>query len=113
MGIISATAIAAALNFPGLPSGMIGNEIATRFGRRRVVTTIMGLSAVIGVPVSLSRSLHNVAVVALLALYAVTIIGKSPSVTTSTVLAAPTERKGAAMAMGPVALFTLAKGRLR
>jgi len=99
VGIISVTAIAAALNLLGLPSSVIGNEIATRFGRRRVVTAIMGLSAVIGVLVGLSPSLPYVAVVALLALYTVTITGESSSVTTGTVLAAPTERKGAAMAM--------------
>ncbi len=158
VGIISVTAIAAALNLLGLPSSVIGNEIATRFGRRRVVTTIMALSAVIGVLVGLSPSLPYMAVVALLALYAVTITGESSSVTTGTVLAAPTEHKGAAMAMhsflgfafaflgslapgialdrfggtssafawglafivmalgvamGPVALFALAKGRSR
>ena len=158
VGIISVTAIAAALNLLGLPSSVIGNEIATRFGRRRVVTTIMALSAVIGVLVGLSPSLPYMAVVALLALYAATITGESSPVTTDTVVAAPTERKDAAMAMhsflgfafaflgslapgialdrfggtssafawglafivmalgvamGPVALFALAKGRSR
>ena len=118
----------------------------------------MALSAVVAIAVGLSPGLPYIAVVALLALYAVTAMGESASVTTGTVLAAPAARKGAAMAMhsllgfafaflgslapgialdlfgglasptawllaftvmalgaamGPVILFSLAKGRLR
>lgn len=156
--LISATTIAAVLSLLGLPSSVIGNEIATRFGRRRVAASIMAASAVVGVLVGLSPALPFVAVIALLALYDITVTGESSAVTTGTVLAAPAERKGAAMAMhsflgfafaflgslvpgiildlfggptsatawstafmvmalgaamGPVILFTLAKGRLR
>ena len=158
ISLVSVTAIAAAMNLLGLPSSVLGNEIATRFGRRRVVAAIMALSAVVAIAVGLSPGLPYIAVVALLALYAVTAMGESASVTTGTVLAAPAARKGAAMAMhsllgfafaflgslapgialdlfgglasptawllaftvmalgaamGPVILFSLAKGRLR
>ena len=108
VAIISATAIAAALNLLGLPSSVIGNEIATRFGRRKVVATIMALSAVVGIAVGLSPGLPYIVVVALLALYGVTITGESASVTTGTVLAAPPERKGAAMAMHSLLGFAFA-----
>ena len=96
---ISATAIAAMVNLLGLPASVIGNEIATRFGRRRVVAAIMAASAILGVAVGFSPGLPFVMVVALLALYDITVSGESASVTTGTILAAPPERKGAAMAM--------------
>lgn len=106
--ILTGTAVAAGVNLLGLPSSVLGNELATRYGRRMVVAAIMGLSAVLGVCTGLVAGLPYVAVVAMLALYAITVTGESASVTTGTVLAAPPERKGAAMALHSVLGFAFA-----
>ena len=74
----------------------------------RVVATIMGASAVIGTCVGFTAGLPYLVVVAALAVYAVTITGESASVTTGTVLAAPPERKGAAMALHSLLGFAFA-----
>jgi len=108
IAIISATTIAALLNLLGLPASVIGNELATRFGRRRVVATIMGSSAALALAVGLSPGLPYVAVVGLLCVYAITVTGESSSVTTGTVLAAPPDRKGAAMALHSLLGFAFA-----
>jgi MFS family permease len=106
--ILTGTAVAAGVNLLGLPSSVLGNEIATRFSRRVVVATIMGASALLGVCAGLAAGWPYLAVVAVLALYAVTVTGESASVTTGTVLAAPPERKGAAMALHSVLGFAFA-----
>lgn len=97
--VLTGTAVAAGVNLLGLPSSVLGNELATRFHRHWVVAIIMGTSAVLGICVGLAAGLPYLAVVAILALYAITVTGESASVTTGTVLAAPPARKGAAMAL--------------
>lgn len=106
--VLTGTAVAAGVNLLGLPSSVLGNEMATRFGRRRVVAAIMALSAAIGACVGFTAGLPYLAVVAALALYAITVTGESASVTTGTVLAAPPERKGAAMALHSLLGFAFA-----
>ena len=56
-------AIAAAVNLVGLPSSVLGNEAAQRFGRRRVVITVMGVSAVLACSLGFSAGLPLVLVV--------------------------------------------------
>lgn len=106
--VLTGTAVAAGVNLLGLPSSVLGNELATRYQRRWVVAAIMGASALLGVGVGLTAGLPYIAVVAALAVYAVTVTGESASVTTGTVLAAPPERKGAAMALHSLLGFAFA-----
>ncbi|HZD25229.1 MAG TPA: MFS transporter [Alphaproteobacteria bacterium] len=98
-GLLAGSTVAAGVNLLGMPSSIIGNELASRFGRRAVVCTIMLASATLGALIGWSAGLPYLAVVALLALYGMTVTGESASVTTGTVLAAGDERRGLAMAL--------------
>lgn len=97
--VLTGTAVAAIVNLLGLPSSVMGNEFATRFDRRIVVSVIMGVSALLGCLVGFAAGLPYVLVVGLLMLYGITVTGESASLTTGTVLAADPQRKGAAMAL--------------
>ncbi len=96
---VSATVIAALMNLMGWPASVIGNELATRFGRLRVVAAIMALSAVVACGVGFSASLPYGLVVALCFLHAVTVAGESGSVTAGVVAAAEPGLSGATMAV--------------
>ncbi len=92
-------AIAAAVNLVGLPSSVLGNEAAQRFGRRRVVIAVMSLSALLACTLGFTASLPLVLVVALCFLYNVTVTGDSASITAGAVAAARPGQRGATMAV--------------
>ena len=96
---IDATVIAAAVTLLGVPSSIYGNELALRFGRRRVIVAIMiasvALSLVIGVAAGVSYGL----VVCLCLLYGALLTGDSGAITAGTVAAATAGGRGATLAM--------------
>ncbi len=99
---ISAVAIsivATAILMLGLPASVAGNEIATRFGRRRVLIGLMLGSAVLAAVVGLSAALPFWLTAALLALYGATVMTDSASLTVGAVSAAPAERRGITLAL--------------
>lgn len=96
----SATTLAALVNLIGLPASVIGNELAHRFGRRRVLIAVMSASAVAGVLFGVSGAvLPFVAVVLLAFVYGWTVIGDSATLTAGVVAAADPRYRGATMAM--------------
>ena len=97
--ILGATVLAALLNLLGLPSSVIGNELAARFGRHRVITIIMLTSGVLACALGFAATWPQWAILALCAVYAIAIIGESASVTAGVVQAAPEGYRGATMAV--------------
>ncbi len=95
----SATVIAALVNFLGWPSSVLGNELASRFGRARVVALIMAVSALVAAAIGFSAPLPYVLVVALCLLYGVTVIGDSGALTAGAIAEAEPGRRGATMAV--------------
>jgi MFS family permease len=85
--------------FLGLPASVIGNEIALRIGRRRWLGFIMPASAVLSLAIGWSIDWPFAAVLALLALYTVTVSADSATLTAGAVENAPPELKGATMAL--------------
>lgn len=83
----------------GLPASVIGNEIALRIGRRRWLAFIMPASAVLSLVIGWSVTWPLAAVLALLALYTVTVSADSATLTAGAVESAPAELKGATMAL--------------
>lgn len=96
---ISATLIAAATNIVGLPSSVIGNELARRLGRHRVITAIMLLSAVFACLLGFAALLPFWLVITFCILYGITVTGESSSITAGVVAASQFEYKGATMAV--------------
>ncbi len=95
---LSATTIAAAATFLGVPASILGNELAVRVGRRRLIVCVtlasVGLSAVIGFSAA-----GYWLVVALCLLYGVLLTGDSAAMTAGTVAAAAPGQRGATLAM--------------
>ncbi len=95
----SATAIAAGVNLLGLPSSVIGNEVARRIGRHRTITVVMLASAVLAGVLGFSATLPFWIVFALMMVYGCTVTGDSASITAGAVNAAPQGYRGATMAV--------------
>jgi MFS family permease len=101
----SATQVAAVINLLGLPSSIGGNELARRFGRRRVVTSVMIVSVILSSIIGFTASLPYLVVVGLSSLYGMTVMGDSASLTAGVVAAAPPGYRGATMAIYSTAGF--------
>ena len=95
----SATGLAALINIIALPSSVLGNEAAVKFGRRRVLALVMGASALVAVGAGFSAPLPFVLVVAVALLYSVTVSADSASLTAGAVEAATPGQRGATMAV--------------
>ncbi len=97
--IWSATAIAAAINLLGWPSSVLGNELAGRFGRARVVALIMATSALVAAVIGFGAPLPFVLVVGLCLFYGITVTGDSGALTAGAIAEAAPGRRGATMAV--------------
>ena len=83
----------------GMPSSVIGNELAMRYGRIRVVVSIMCLSAVLAVVVGNSIGLSAPLLIALVLVYGCFVTGDSASITTGAIGSALEENRGVTMAV--------------
>lgn len=87
-------------------ASMAGGELATRFGRRRVISIIMLVSAAMACGVGFSAALPYGWVVVLAVVYIFAVQGESAALTTGTVQAAPEGRQGATLAVHSICGFT-------
>jgi MFS family permease len=83
----------------GLPASVFGNELASRFGRRRMLSVFMLASAALAASVGFGAALPFWLTVALLGLYSATTLTDSASLTVGAVNAAAPERRGITMAV--------------
>ncbi|MBM3556233.1 MAG: MFS transporter, partial [Alphaproteobacteria bacterium] len=95
----SATAIATVIGLLGTPASILGNEFAQRFGRARVASVVMTISAVVTVFAGLGNGLAYGWLVLLMVLHGVVIMGDSATLTAGTVLSADPAYRGATMAL--------------
>lgn len=105
-GWLSATLIATAVNMVGLPASILGNELASRFGRPRMVGLVMGASAVLACGIGFTADMPIAVVLGACLIYGVTVTGDSATITAGLVAAAPKGRRGAAMAVHSCIGFT-------
>ncbi len=83
----------------GMPSSIIGNEIALKIGRRRQLYLVMGLSAGLALAFGAASSLPFAALLALGAVYSAFVTADSASLTAGAVERALPGQRGATMAM--------------
>ena len=83
-----------------------GGELATRFGRRRVIALIMMVSAVMAASIGFSTALSYGWVVVFTLVYILFVQGESAALTTGTVQAAPPGLQGATLAVHSICGFT-------
>jgi len=96
----SATAAATFVTLLGLPSSVIGNELSNRFGRQRVISIIMLVSAVLSAVIGfLAGNVPYWLIIGFFIVYGMTVTADSASITSGAVAAAPKGYRGATMAV--------------
>lgn len=91
--------VAAAVTPLGIFSSILGNEIATRYRRRNVILTVMGLSAATAWVVGFLAPLPWFTVILAIAVYVVLINGDSAALTNGVISEASAHVRGATMAI--------------
>ncbi|CAN0384002.1 unnamed protein product [Discosporangium mesarthrocarpum] len=104
-GAGEAAAVAAAASLVGVPSTIFGNELAQRFGRRRVILSVMSVATLVSCVVGFAASLPAGLLIALVFVYSVAIMGDSGSLTAGTAAAAQTGYGGATLALHSILGF--------
>ncbi len=97
--VLSATVIAMIVNLLGVPASILGNELATRFDRRRVISVIMVISVLIAFSMGYAATLPYWLVAVLSVIYGMAIMGDSASLTAGVIREAPIGYRGATMAV--------------
>jgi MFS family permease len=96
---LAATTLAGVINFFGVPSSILGNEIALRVGRQKWVCIVMLTSAVMGISLACSTGHSWWLIVALAIGHTVFIMADSATLTAGLVINAQENIKGAAMGL--------------
>lgn len=102
---VSPTEAAALLNLLGLPSSILGNEMAGRLGRQRWIAAMMLTAGVLSWTVGLTAALPWFVTLIAMAIYNVSVMADSASLTAGLVAASDPARRGAAMALYSLAGF--------
>jgi len=95
----SPTQVAFIINLIGLPASIGGNELSRIFGRRKVISIVMVISAGLGIVLGFSAALPYLLVAFIGILYGTTIVGDSASLTAGVVAAAPAGYRGTTLAV--------------
>jgi MFS family permease len=101
---ITVSVIAAVL---AMPSSIIGNETAIRFGRHRAIVLFMCIAGIVATLIGISASAAPAVLLALLFVYAIAIPADSGALTSGMTLSAKPEYRGATMAMHSTVGFGL------
>ena len=96
---LAATTLAGIINFFGVPSSILGNEIALRIGRQKWICIVMVISAVFGIALACSTGQSWWLIFALAVGHAIFIMADSSTLTAGLVLSAKENIKGAAMGL--------------
>lgn len=98
-GLVKATTVAAVATLLGVPSSVLGNEIALRFGRLGWIALVAGASVLLGCMIGFSASVSYGLAVALCLAYGVLAAGDSAALTAGTVATARSGQRGVTLAM--------------
>ena len=107
-GLMAPTTVMAVAGIGGMLASIAGGELAVRLGRRRVVTTIMGVSSLLALTIGFSARLPYNAVVILCLVYTLFFQGDSAAIHAGVITAAKPERQGATMALQSLGGFAAA-----
>jgi len=97
--LVAPAIIAAVVNFIGMPSSIFGNELAMRFGRKRMILAYMGLSGLMSCLVGFTAPLPTALTVLCLCLYTGLVMADSSSLTAGTVAEAAPDKRGITLAL--------------
>jgi len=97
--ILTATTLAGVINFFGVPSSILGNEVALRIGRQKWICIVMLTSAVMGILLACATGQSWWLIFILAVAHAVFIMADSSTLTAGLVISAKENIKGAAMGL--------------
>ena len=97
--VLAATTLAGVINFVGVPSSILGNEMALKMGRQRWICLVMILSAIFGLALALSTGQSWWLIVTLAVGHTIFIMADSATLTAGLVISAKENIKGAAMGL--------------
>jgi len=97
--IWSPTRVAFVINLLGVPASIGCNELSRKFGRRKVISTVMLVSAGLGGVIGFTAGLPYFLVVLLVVSYGMLITGDSASLTAGAVTASPPQLRGTTLAV--------------
>jgi MFS family permease len=97
-GYTGATLVAAAATLLGVPASILGNELAVKIGRLRVIAIMAALSVALSLVVGFGAAWPSWLLIGLVLTYGVAIAGDSAALTAGTVEAAEPGRRGATLA---------------
>ena len=83
----------------GMPASVIGNELSMRYGRTRIVYSIMGLSAVMAIVAGKSIGMADPLLIAIVLVYGCFVTGESASITTGAIESATEDSRGVTLAV--------------
>jgi MFS family permease len=106
--LFSAATLAAIINVQGPVMSVIGNELAIRFGRTRVIFTFMTASGVMACVLGYTAALPWVFVFVLMCVHYGLMLGDSAALTAGAVASAPPDERGATMAVYSFSGFSAA-----
>jgi MFS family permease len=92
----------------GMPSSIIGNELALKIGRRRLIVLVMGISAALALAFGAGSSLPFPILLVVGAIYSLFVTADSASLTAGAVAAARPGQSGATMALHSLLGFAAA-----
>ena len=96
---LAVTTLAGIVNFFGVPSSILGNEIALRIGRQKWICIVMVTSAVLGIALACSSGQSWWLIFTLAVGHAIFIMADSSTLTAGLVISAKENIKGAAMGL--------------
>ena len=102
------TTVMAVAGIGGMLASILGGELATRLGRRRVVTAILGISSLMALGIGFSARMPYNAVVILCMVYTLFFQGDSAAIHTGVIISTAPQRRGAAMALQSLGGFAAA-----
>jgi MFS family permease len=91
--------IATLILLTGVPASILGNESAMRWGRRRFITMVMLISALVGGIIGFCAGLPFIIVIGLCFVYLISVMADSGSLTAGLVSASQNEERGRTMAI--------------
>ncbi|MEE8211450.1 MAG: MFS transporter, partial [Acidiferrobacterales bacterium] len=108
VGALSPTIVATVMTLLGVWASIMGNELAMRFGRRRLIFFVMLSSAVLCAFIGFTSALSYMLVAALCLVHGVTVAGESAAVTAGAIGTAAPGYRGATMALHSTLGFAFA-----
>ena len=97
--LFSPLTVSVVFSLLAMPSSILGNEVAMRFGRYRALTILMLASALVATGIAFSVTAPPFVLLALLLLYAFTVPSDSGALTSGMTMAATPSHKGATMGL--------------